>query len=293
MARPLRIEFPDATYHVTVRGDRQEPIYLDDHDRRLQLDAFAQAAERHDATALAWCQMGNHVHWVIRTRRANLSRLMRQANGVYAQAFNRRHRVTGHLFQGRYHAIVVDHESYLLAVCRYVERNPVAAGLVAHAVDWPWSSCRAQLGLEPAPTWLDVDVLRTATLGRTPADDHDAALAILRHAEGLGDDGVASLWSTGLRRRIYLGDEAFVQRSQQRVAPARRLQDPEIPRVQRRTGPEPIEWSHPPGGRRIERDRHIAAAVAQGRTLRDIANQVGLSCSQVSRIARGRLAPAR
>ena len=136
MSRPLRIEFPGAVYHVTSRGDRREPIYRDDEDRSRQLDVLAQAMDRFDARVLAYCQMGNHFHLVLHTRQANLSRLMRHVNGVYTQAFNQRHGLVGHLFQGRFKAILVDRDAYLLALCRYVERNPVAAGVVAEAGDW-------------------------------------------------------------------------------------------------------------------------------------------------------------
>ena len=90
MSRPLRIEFEGAVYHVTSRGDRREPIYRDDVDRRLQLDVIAIAMERFEAQVLAWCQMGNHYHLVLHTQRANLSRLMRHVNGVYTQTFSKR-----------------------------------------------------------------------------------------------------------------------------------------------------------------------------------------------------------
>lgn len=103
MSRPIRLEFSGAVYHVTSRGDRRGPIYVDDEDRRLHLDLLAQAAERFDAQVLAYCQMGNHYHLVLHTRQANLSRMMRHLNGVYTQAFNRRHGLVGNLFQGLHH----------------------------------------------------------------------------------------------------------------------------------------------------------------------------------------------
>ena len=108
MSRPLRIEFPGAIYHVTSRGDRREPIYGDDEDRIVFLDVVGLAMDRFDAQVLAYCEMGNHYHLVLHTHRANLSRLMRQINGVYTQTFNRRHGLTGHLFPGRFKAILVD-----------------------------------------------------------------------------------------------------------------------------------------------------------------------------------------
>jgi REP element-mobilizing transposase RayT len=107
MSRPLRIEFPDAVYHVTSRADRREAIYRDEVDRQTQLDVQAQAKDRFDAQVLAYCLMGNHYHLVLHTRQGNLSRLMRHFNGVYTQAYNRRHGLVGHLFQGRFKAILM------------------------------------------------------------------------------------------------------------------------------------------------------------------------------------------
>lgn len=139
MSRPLRIEFPGAVYHVTSRGDRREAIFEDDVDRTALLDVLALALDRFEACALAWCLMGNHYHFVIHTRQANLSLLMRHINGVYTQRFNKRHNKVGHLFQGRFKAVLVDKDSYLLEVCRYVDLNPVRAGMVDEPSDWPWS----------------------------------------------------------------------------------------------------------------------------------------------------------
>ena len=108
MARPLRIEFPHALYHVTGRGDRREPIFLDDIDRTSLLALLDDTCERFDAAVLAYCLMGNHYHLVLTTRAGNLSQLMRHLGGVYTQRFNRRHGKVGHVFQGRFKAILVD-----------------------------------------------------------------------------------------------------------------------------------------------------------------------------------------
>ena len=155
MARPLRIEFPGAVYHVTSRGDRREPIVLGDEDREDLLGVLGQALHRFDACALAWCLMDNHYHFVLHTRQPNLSLLMRHINGVYTQRFNRRHGKVGHLFQGRFKAILVDRDAYLLEVCRYVELNRVRAQLVEQPAQWPWCSYHALTGLRTAPDWLD------------------------------------------------------------------------------------------------------------------------------------------
>ena len=155
MSRPLRLEFSGALYHVTTRGDRREPIFEDDEDRRGWLEILGQALERFDAKCFAFCLMPNHYHAVLETRRANLSRLMRHVNGVYTQRYNRRHDKVGHLFQGRFKAILVDRDAYFLEVCRYVDLNPVRARLVKSPLHWDWSSYRAHVGLENRPAWLD------------------------------------------------------------------------------------------------------------------------------------------
>ena len=178
MSRPLRIEFPGAIYHVTSRGDRREAIFEDDVDRQALLEVLAQGAGRFDAQVLAYCLMGNHYHFVLHTRAANLSRLMRHVNGgVYTQSFNRRHGKVGHLFQGRFKAILVDREAYLLEVCRYVELNPVRAAMVAEPGEWAWSSYRAHVGEVATPQWLDTDGLHGYLLGReaATASDHQRA----------------------------------------------------------------------------------------------------------------------
>ncbi len=233
MARALRIEFPDAVYHVTSRGDRREAIFVDDDDRRRLLAIVNQAMNRFDAVAMAYCLMGNHYHFVLQTRRANLSRLMRHVNAKFSQTFNARHGLVGHLFQSRYKAILVDRDAYLMGLCRYVELNPVRAGLVASPADWPWSSYRANVGLDAGPPWLHTQGLHGHLLGRDLHTDDD-----LRHAqtlyqrlvrEGRDDD----FWRRSLRQDIYLGDQDFITRVQVQVEPAR-ARCIEVPSEQRR-----------------------------------------------------------
>ncbi len=130
MARPLRLEFAGAVYHVTSRGDRREDIYLSDDDRREWLAVLALVCDRFNWVVHAYCQMTNHYHLVVETVEANLSAGMRQLNGLYTQRFNRRHGQVGHLFQGRYKAILVQKEAHLLELSRYVVLNPVRAGMV-------------------------------------------------------------------------------------------------------------------------------------------------------------------
>src|ERR1041385_5628104 len=124
MARPLRIEYPGAVYHITTRGNARRAVFKDASDRALFLDPLQRVSERYHWLCHAYCLMDNHYHLVLETLDGNLAQGMRQLNGIYTQAYNRRHRRVGHLFQGRYKAILVDKESYLLEVCRYFVLTP-------------------------------------------------------------------------------------------------------------------------------------------------------------------------
>ncbi|WP_374357916.1 transposase [Pseudoduganella danionis] len=159
MTRPLRIEFDGALYHVTTRGDRCEFIYHDDIDRNCWLDILTQVCARFDFVIYAYCMMGNHFHLLIETRKAHLAQGMRQLNGIYSQTFNRRHQLVGHVFQGRYTAILCQKESYLQELARYIVLNPVRAQLVKSVDEWNWSSHRYVMGAVPCPQWLNTTAL--------------------------------------------------------------------------------------------------------------------------------------
>jgi putative transposase len=159
MARPLRLEFAGAVYHVTSRGNRREAIYLDDDDRREWLAVLALVCDRFNWVVHAYCQMTNHYHLVVETVEGNLSAGMRQLNGIYTQRFNRRYRMSGHLFQGRYKAIFLQKEAHLLELSRYVVLNPVRVQMVQLPEEWPCSSYRLVLNDKLAPEWLDTDWL--------------------------------------------------------------------------------------------------------------------------------------
>jgi REP-associated tyrosine transposase len=144
------------------RGNRKGQIFQDDIDRRLFLEVLTKTAERYDVRCYEYSLMGNHYHLVLDTPRGNLADAMRQLNGVFTQATNRRHKLTGHLFEGRYRSLVVDREGYLRRSCRYVALNAVRRGLVRGPAAWPWCSYRATAGLEPAPTFLHSEWIQWA-----------------------------------------------------------------------------------------------------------------------------------
>ena len=280
MARPLRIEFPGAVYHVTSRGNARQPIYVDAADRTRFLDLLGEIAGRLGWLCHAYCLMGNHYHLLIETPRANLSRGMRDLNGRFTQYHNRRHERVGHLLQGRYKAILVDSEGYLLEVTRYIVLNPVRAGWVASAEDYAWSSFRATCGACPAPPWLE----REATLSRF-AGDRRGAVRGYRAFVAAGHDAVSPL--EAVRGQTVLGDATFVAGLDERLERARGAR--EVPRVQRfvdRPGLDSLFDGLLPGDR-AERDRRIRQASREfGYSHSEIARRLELHGSTVSKIMR-------
>ena len=232
MTRPVRIEFEGALYHVTSRGDRREAIYEDDTDRVQFLAILGEVIETFNWVCHAYCQMTNHYHLVIETPDGNLSKGMRQLNGVYTQRSNRRHGRDGHLFQGRYKAILVDGDAYLLELTRYVVLNPVRAGMVALPGDWRWSSYLDMLGEREPPAWLATDGL----LAQFSTRRREAVRRYVEFvARGIAEE---SIWRD-LSRQIYLGDDAFVKRMQARCEGLSNTVG--VPRAQKRAPAPPLE----------------------------------------------------
>jgi REP element-mobilizing transposase RayT len=244
------------------------------------MDIIEQAMFRLDAETLSFCLMGNHYHLVVRTRQPNLSRLMRQINGEYTRAFNRRHGVTGHLFQGRFHAILVDSDAYLVEVCRYVELNPVRAGLVESAADWPWSSYGAHTGMRPSPSWLATRALHGYLLGRDAQSLEDHAEAARLYAATVANGMGADSWRTRIRNDIFLGEEAFVA-AMQALATRQRVECKEINKTQRQAAKSLAEWIAPS---RSRQESFRLAYSEGGMTMLEIARQAGVSLSSVSRL---------
>jgi len=155
MSRPLRIEFEGAWHHVMNRGAGRRVVFPSDLHRRLFLDLLGDIADIFGVQCHAYCLMGNHYHLLMCTPRANLGRAMRHLDGVYTQRHNRCSGTDGPLFRGRYKAILVDEDNYLLQVCRYIHRNPLEAGIVKDLRDYPWSSHQSYLGFGTVPAWLE------------------------------------------------------------------------------------------------------------------------------------------
>jgi REP element-mobilizing transposase RayT len=205
MARPLRLEFPGAVYHVTARGNNRQDIVTDDDDRRLFIELLGREVDQQRWLCYAWCLMNNHYHLLIETPEGNLVSGMRRLNQKYTQRFNRRHGRVGHVLQGRYKSILVDKQGYLLELCRYVVLNPVRAGMVDSPRDWRWSSYRATADQAAAPEWLHADCV-LGQFGRRKRAAQDAYRRFVA-------DGVKAPapWNE-LRGQIWLGGEEFRSR---------------------------------------------------------------------------------
>ena len=214
MARPLRIEYPGAIYHVLSRGDRREAIVRDDRDRSLLLEILARTCGRTAWEIHAYCLMSNHFHFVVETPRSNLSTGMQWLLGSYTQRFNRRHGLSGHLFGGRYKALLVDGREggYLRRVCDYVHLNPVRAGMIgseAAVHSYPWSSCAHYVGsARQRPAWLRTDRL----LGEhgIVSDGARGRREFSRRLEALREEANQPEELKSIRRGWKLGGEDFV-----------------------------------------------------------------------------------
>jgi REP element-mobilizing transposase RayT len=157
MARPLRIQYPGAVYHVMNRGGSRQKLFLKKQDYEAFLKTVGEIHDRWGVELFAYCLMGTHYHVCLRTPEGDLARVMRHLDGLYTQRFNRIHRRDGALFRGRYKAIVVDKDAYLAQLVRYIHLNPVEASLVREPQAYVWSSHRFYLRPKQAPKWLRID----------------------------------------------------------------------------------------------------------------------------------------
>jgi len=277
MARPLRLAYPGGLYHVTARGNGRQPIFEDDTDRARFLMVLTASVTRYHVLCHAYCLMDNHYHLLLETPEANLSRAMRQLNGVYSQGFARRHGRPGHVLQGRFHAQVVDRDAYLREVCRYIVLNPVRACLVAHPGQWRWSSYRATVGEAPVPAFLTVDWV--LALGDTPVRSR-AQQRYRQFVEAAMAEATNPL--TRFDSRPVVGDADFLVRLRQRVPDI--VATIEVPRAQRFALRPELTAVFEGVTFKGERDARCAVALLEhGYTIKQISRFLGLHYSTVSR----------
>jgi putative transposase len=278
MARPLRIEYDGAIYHVTSRGNDKKAIYKDDTDRELFLDTLKKVNERYNWICHAYCLMNNHYHIVIETPDGNLSKGMRQLNGVYTQIFNKRHHKVGHIFQGRYKAIIIQKGSYLLEVSRYVVLNPVRAKAVGRPEEWKWSSYRGTGGIEKPHSCLTAEwILGQFGTNRRQVKKNYREFIVA----GIGEERV---WEK-VKGQSILGENEFIEML---IRYVKRQEDiKEIPKNQRYIN-RPTLFEIFKGKILSEKKRrNIKAREAvekYGYSQKDVADFLGVHYSTVSRL---------
>ena len=262
---------------------------MDDADRWMFVRILGEMIEENEVVCHAWVLMDNHYHLLLETPAANLSMAMKHLNAIYTQKFNKKHYRIGHLFQGRYKALVVEKDTYLKELCRYLVLNPVRARMVKHPKDWRWSSYRTTVGLERAESWLEVDWI----LGQFGKDRKRASLAYKVFVEeGMGKK--ESPWEK-LHSRLYLGEREFLSHVHEVGQKHHHLDvpkyqkhivkhDPEVilKRVGKEYGEKPEEVLK--AGRRRSEAKQVAIYLLKkegGLSLREIGQRMGVGFSAV------------
>ena len=277
MARPLRLEFEGALYHITSCGNARESIFLDNGDRARFLEILGDVVDRFGWICHAYCLMTNHYHLLIETPDADLSRGMHLLNGVYTQWFNHRYDRVGHLFQGRFKAILVEKDTHLLELVRYVVLNPIRAKMLRSVRDWPWSSYRATAGQVESPKFLTIGWV----LSQFDPDPERAVRAYRRFVQqGRG----VHVWDE-LRAGSLLGTDGFVD--QLRPLLKEKPVDPEYRKRERFAARPSLEVLFGDVTEKATRDERIYQAVrVHHYTLREVGDHVGLLYSTISVIAK-------
>ena len=275
MARPLRIQYDGAVYHITSRGNARKPIYKEDEDRRIFLEVLHKANSRYNWLCHAYCLMNNHYHLIIETPDGNLSQGMRQLNGVYTQLYNKRHNRVGHIFQGRYKAILIQKESHLLEASRYVVLNPVRAKAVKEPGGWKWSSYRGTAGKEKPHPCLTTDwILGQFGKKRRESEKKYSEFVIA----GIGEE----IWKD-VKGQSILGKDEFIERFLNHVKGYGKVK--EIPRSQRYIGRPGIAKLLKGAKRKKEISRKAKEAVERyGYSQKEVADYLRIHYSTVSRM---------
>lgn len=213
VARPLRIQYPGALYHVTSRGNERKTVFRNDTDRNKFLSYLQSAHEKYGAIIHCFCLLCNHYHILLETPRANLSQILHHINGAYTIYFNIKRKRSGHLFQGRFRAILVEKEPYALELSRYIHLNPYRAGLVEAFSSYRWSSYSCYLGTAKRPSWLESSMI----LDHFSSDEKEAHKAYRCFVEeAIGKTAASPL--KDVVASAFLGSEDFIQAAAKKAA---------------------------------------------------------------------------
>lgn len=287
MARQLRIEYPDAYYHVTARGNEQKEIFKSEKDRGKFLSYLESAVKRYGAVIHVWCLMSNHYHLLVETPLGNLSQIMQHINGAYTNYFNTKRKRSGHLFQGRYKGILVEADEYALELSRYIHLNPVRIGIVKEPGDYKWSSFQEYAGKRKTPDWMTTAFI----LGYFDKSEPGARKKYSQFVEEMiGKDHESPLQQ--MVASTMLGTPDFVANIQKQhldgKSPHRNL-----PALKQLKGKPTIDQILEITGSVLNQDEKLAAKVAihichrySGRKLKEIGERFGVKESAVSQSSR-------
>ncbi len=281
MARPLRIEYAGAFYHITARGNERKDIFKSIKDRKQFLSCLSAAFERYQAIIHVYCLMGNHYHLLLETPAGNLSQIMRHINGAYTTYFNTKRRRAGHLFQGRYKAVVVEADVYAQELSRYIHLNPVRAGIVANPEEYPWSSYASYISAKNPPEWLCRDMI----LGYFGKKLKDAQRRYREFVEAEREDQEDPLRE--VVASTILGSSEFVEAIREKLL-AKRKAERDVPALRKLVaGPSPELIAHAVDGEisNAALARQVKLYFLQQYTplrLKDIGKMYGISESGVS-----------
>lgn len=225
MARPLRIEYEGALYHITSRGNERNPIYRDEEDYGRFLEILSELPRRYGVIIHGYVLMVNHYHLLVETPRGNITKAMHYLNTTYTGYFNKRYRRVGHLFQGRYKGFLIEKERYLLSVSRYVHLNPVRAGIIQRPEEYKWSSYREYIGKAKKKGWLTCDWI----LGQYSREGVKAR----RLYKAFTEEGLTLKENpfSALRAGLILGDEAFMEKIREKIKIEKHREIPESRRL--------------------------------------------------------------
>jgi putative transposase len=282
MARPLRIEFPEALYHVTARGAEKKSIFEEKDDKLTLLKRVTAVNERYGFIFYAYCIMDNHYHLLLETPLGNLSRGMQNLNSTYAQWYNKRHDRCGPLFQGRFSSYLIEKDNYLLAAARYIVLNPVKAGITGNAMSYAWSSFHYMMGKRGCPKFLDVSTI-LEYFSQNPTTAHRLFRSYV--GQGLEEDEPDYLEKGPVR-----GSAPFMDTVEEKVAASGKASKKEISRKERFFNrPALSSLFSEPGDRHLKEIRNIkigAAFLQYGYSQKEIGDFLGLDNSTICHIVR-------
>jgi REP element-mobilizing transposase RayT len=264
MSRALRIVYKNAVYHITSRGNGKQNIFLSDGDREFFLNLLIKTIKRYGWLCHSYCLMNNHYHLIIETPLANLSVGMRQLNGVFAQYFNRIHNTVGHLFQGRFKAIIVEKDIHLLELYRYIALNPVKANLVKKPHQYKWSSYPYLIKPDKREYFFTVDWI-LSQFGKTNS-------SAIKNLINFVNAGIDDIPFDRVKGQIYFGSDEFITSLNRE-----KNITPEIPRVQK----QPLR---PALSDLLKNSEGMLLSYREyGYRMSEIANYLGVHYSTISR----------